>query len=578
MRLVHAFQILELISFLFLLQSYPAVASQRVVLDPMKWVQETGGPHWGYGYIGDNAKTGAYLGAFTPIQPTFSPAGIVIGLPPLPENLPPGASPYAENAVGFSVNGASIDVILNATSTDKLYCHSGAAGGTIPDLEVPVVPIEFTTLPYGTSEVVCWNLGKSYIYITIMYFSITYYPDLWVSPLKLSQSGSVLDLSHGQPQVKPGIPIQVQVPVGGVIGLYGSMNYTTSVVLQAGSQPPQTRTIHIEDIPATGNLLVPFEVTFNENETGMQTISATVSPNNTLNESYLLDNTSSVQVNVGGKAQLDVSLPETPSDQWQVDGDTITVTTPPSNPGNPLTHELVINCIDPITKQHLNNCTYRISMEVTKDGGHHAKDHTGDRPQITLDPDWALNTSNEIYDTSGDSITVTLPEVSGETTLTIDGTGPSGEPLASKKVVFDVKIKNLFDLRLLGINFHDITHHPDDGFWGNYFFMISLQVLLGEYKAAVMSATGHAPQALQSQAGSLSWGGLFDYPGLWKKPHSRHRDGSDIDFDFPVNQLERKKLAQTVYDSLNLSFNPAESPNPPPNSKPVTHWHVWIRK
>ncbi|MFL5813213.1 MAG: hypothetical protein ACJ763_06520 [Bdellovibrionia bacterium] len=516
MRLVRAFQILELISSLVLLQSYPAVASQTRVLDPMKWVQETGGPYWGYGYLGDNAKTGAYLGAFTPIQPSFSPAGIVIGLPPLPDNLPPGASPYAENAVGFSIDGASIDVILTTTSTDNLYCHAGAGGITVPNVKVTYSPIELSTLSNsgpGGAEIVCWNLGKSYIFITISRFSITYHPDVFVGALQISQPDSVRG-SDGLLQVKPGVPIQVRVPVGGDVGLIDSTNQTTTVVLQVGSQPPQTRIIRAEEI--VGGLLVPFEVTFNESEKGAQTISATVSPNNIFQESYLSNNTLSAQVTVGPPYKLTLSL-----SQEQVYPDMSDIGQTPGSTDAIVTAKLTTTSGSPVSGKMIQ---FSITPKDGSGGHAHADgrpigDFKNDEDSCTTLNDGTCTVTYTASQFGGIEtilgVLASSPTVkdSKDLTVRIPGLSPlSGGPYTFKCVVFPNAPACL----------------PSYGHSSTYNVISSVDSAMFAIGAVYNNNYPDASPLIVNDA-SLAFGGLYDKNSDWQTPHTYHRAGTDID-------------------------------------------------
>ncbi|MFL5814666.1 MAG: hypothetical protein ACJ763_13915 [Bdellovibrionia bacterium] len=512
MRLGRAFHVLELICFLAFLQSCPALASVTKVLDPMNWVQVAGGPQWGYAYVGDNANSGVFLGAFTPIQPNFSPSGIVVGLPPLPANLPPGASPYASNAAGFSMSGASISVLLTATSTDNLYCHVGGAGITVPNVKVTSVPIELGTPPIAGlpgAEVVCWNLGKSYIFITISRFSITSYPDLALGDLQISQPGSVVDPSDGLLQVKPGVPIQVNVPVGGDVGLIDSTNETTTLVLQAGSQPPQIQTIRSEDF--LRGLLVPFEVTFNESEKGTQTISATVSPNDTYHEDYLPNNTKSVQVKVGLPYKLALSL-----SQGQVYPDMSDIGQTPGNTESIVTAKLTTTSGSPISGE-----TIQFSVKPKDGSGGHM--HTDGRPigHFKNDED-----SCETLDDGTCTVIYTASKFGGIETI-------SGELVESPSVNdsqdLTVKVPGLSQLGggtyLFKCAIENCAGYKHQNFY-------SVQPFVDEDMFAIGSIySGNHPKdtPLVVTDASLPWGGLYDHKNTWARPHTFHRTGTDVD-------------------------------------------------
>lgn len=511
----------------------------------------------------------------------------------------PGYVGLTTASISF-LTGILGDVYQVSVQVSSPNAYEGPAGFGIISIQAGVNSTTYTINSSQTINFTSQNIpitsvstdsdGNTFIENLIVQSSPSMTLDLSVlQPIIATPPASVN--ASGVYQIAPGTAVTVTVPVAGV-NFQSPETRSTTVTLQAGSQPLQTQTISLSAIQAAGGALnVPFTVTFASADSGTQVITATVDTGNQLIDSNFTNNTASVQVEVVPNAILIVTLPDTPLTQQSISGSTITAITPPSvleHTGcgtsglSTVTRQVVIDCIDPTIlpplSAHVDGCTYSLALSVTKDGGHHADYHTGKRPQMIADPDDGETDPQDIPP-GGVTLTMTVPEVAGETTVVVSGNGPSQNgPLTPISAIFDVMVPNMFPLNQAELYFTDISHHPDDGFYGNYAFLVSLQIMLSSYSTQVLNDAGTPGRPIQSQAGSLSWGGLFDYPGKWTTPHCAHRDGSAVDLEFGLlSATEQEDLADAVYDSDNLTFYAAESPNPPNSVRsPPSHWHVML--
>jgi len=139
-------------------------------------------------------------------------------------------------------------------------------------------------------------------------FVIQYRPnqqfDLAISNSEVQTESGVGD--DGIPIVAPGSAFQVKLSVT-ANEFEGPEVRSTTVSLQAGYET-QSRTISLSSLQAAnGELEIPFTVKFHPSLTGLQTITATVSPGNTLYEKNFSNNTRTIQVKVVGQLDLSVS-------------------------------------------------------------------------------------------------------------------------------------------------------------------------------------------------------------------------------------------------------------------------------
>jgi hypothetical protein len=118
-----------------------------------------------------------------------------------------------------------------------------------------------------------------------------------VAPV-ISQPGAIVNPIDSLLQVAPGVAIQVNVPISGT-GFNSPETRSTTVTLQAGSQPLQSQTISLADIQSGAVSSIPFTVTFDSSLAGTTlTITATIDAGNPLNETNFSNNTSSVSIDV----------------------------------------------------------------------------------------------------------------------------------------------------------------------------------------------------------------------------------------------------------------------------------------
>lgn len=125
--------------------------------------------------------------------------------------------------------------------------------------------------------------------------------NLWAFKPRASQPDSVVYTPDGYWQFTPGESMDIVVPVGGR-GIRTTENRSTTVTLRAGSQPTQSKTYTLQEIKATeaagSMLMVPFTVTFGPEDIGLQTIIATINPDNVLEEEDYSNNIEFTRIRV----------------------------------------------------------------------------------------------------------------------------------------------------------------------------------------------------------------------------------------------------------------------------------------
>lgn len=125
--------------------------------------------------------------------------------------------------------------------------------------------------------------------------------NLWAVTPMASDPSSVVYSYDRLWQFTPGVPVDVVVMVNGK-GIRPTDNRLTTVTLQAGSQPIQSKTVSLQQIKAAwdaGSIVsVPFTVTFGPEDVGIRMLTATINPENALQEEDYEGNVASTLVRV----------------------------------------------------------------------------------------------------------------------------------------------------------------------------------------------------------------------------------------------------------------------------------------
>jgi hypothetical protein len=157
-------------------------------------------------------------------------------------------------------------------------------------------------------------------------------------------------------------------------------------------------------------------------------------------------------------------------------------------------------------------------------GGH---DHEGSRPKGSFWPSATVSTG----ETGILRVEFRAPEFSGEVKLT----GTSGEAKKAEQTI-TVKVPGLVEFARQGASysFQSSSRHSSADFYHAPGVVEAMAQVWADYikrhqqDPFIYLMTG---DKFTITAASLVWGGLYDYKGDWRPPHSTHRSGGDIDFD-----------------------------------------------
>ncbi|MBC7427634.1 MAG: hypothetical protein H7336_03415 [Bacteriovorax sp.] len=185
--------------------------------------------------------------------------------------------------------------------------------------------------------------------------------------------------------------------------------------------------------------------------------------------------------------------------------------------------------------------------------------------------------------------------------MTVTAYSPDGYTIEEGIIDTDFKVKineDLVPINIPGFFFvNDSSQsHPEDG---NYLSTTShekLKTIVQDYQS--LAEINKIPYiTLNSEAASLSWGGVYDichdrdcYKKVnrvrvstgrhpWTPPHSGHRTGNAIDLSLSVfkNQpsAENLKTPLDIAIIINTLNNPYQS-GEDPDTLSADHWHVYL--
>ena len=410
--------------------------------------------------------------------------------------------------------------------------------------------------------------------------------DLAVSTPQVSQTGATISPSDGLLQVGATMPAQINVPISGS-GFNSPETRSTTVTLQAGLHN-YSQNISLSAVQSAGGTLnVPFTVTFDPSDTGVQTITATIDPENALNETNFSNNTASIQVKVGRTVKLVKTV--TKEDGTQQDPDWFTMIpsvqvfgTHCSSAANHSEYRTItLKCVDATNSEAVDGCAVALSAKTGSiTGGHDPLTH-GRRPlfeSLTFtanDSDVALGTPIPIP-TSGLSIDYEAPQPAGEVIMSFDLKYSQGMAKPPTDTYIEVQAAETYislkpaDTGQLttGLEFVNFNSHPSDGWYGTRDMMITLSQLIGNYLREATDTFGvDNPDYLYSEAASLSLGGVFDIKHHWTDPHCGHRDGRTLDISVSNLQNDPGQLAALKAALMKTHVKWKLESNPP-------HYHV----
>jgi hypothetical protein len=181
---------------------------------------------------------------------------------------------------------------------------------------------------------------------------------------------------------------------------------------------------------------------------------------------------------------------------------------------------------------------------------------------------------------SGTLVSLTMPEVAGESVIDVEGTDSSGSRLEPSSVTFEVRASGSEDWVDLSTDGVDVIVNGADN---------SPSHALGYYGTegtsnAIISMRNYfernlVPMAtfpvIRSQAGSLPWGGLYDIDGDWMPPHCGHRDGLTFDLSLRNLSLREKQALGLASSKAGLRF--FYVPESPLN-RSANHWHAALSR
>lgn len=188
----------------------------------------------------------------------------------------------------------------------------------------------------------------------------------------------------------------------------------------------------------------------------------------------------------------------------------VTVTPTEVRPGNEATVQAMIVPGTPFV-------TINFSVENAGfDAGHVVSQHSAPRPKGYVEN--PQGTTDRLCIGAIIERTYHAPEVSGENKVKATVCGND-----TKEATVKVKIPNLVALGTgNGYNLIGATPKHPDGWYVTPGVRTKLQTIAGQYFAETQ-------QPLNYNDASLVWGGLFDIDGSWGSPHSKHREGKNID-------------------------------------------------
>lgn len=465
----------------------------------------------------------------------------------------------------FSINlqAATCDnsvVYQKCLSDGAAHCLATAAavGGTGTPLQFPIGTytypdgstasnVQLNCLIEGTRDGVPFGYYTGGGVCSFGTFPCPIPPDLAVVPPIFVSPGTFG--SDGLLTVQPGIMVRIAVPITVLSsGSYGSVPITTKIRLQVGSRAPIDRQISI--FGAVNNRqTINFSVTFLPSDIGVQSVTATLDPDNLLQDPNVNNNSATRNIRVGGQPQYKLSIittkEEVAPDKVGLDNMAVVTASLSSTNSSPIGGKLLLFSVTP--------------EELS--GGHL---HTGNRPR------GILNAISCITDSAGFCtvpITYKASEVSGVDTISVQ---LSGSPSVTNSKTIDVKVPGLIPMSggpySLKCSIEDCSTYNHDNFYSVLPFVdVNMSVIGVAYRAAFPTAD---PFVVTDA--SLEWGGQYDYNDTWAMPHLYHRIGTDIDVRGRSIPDDNRRKFKNIVCKLG-GFPKLEK-----KGKPNEHFHIYF--
>ena len=201
-----------------------------------------------------------------------------------------------------------------------------------------------------------------------------------------------------------------------------------------------------------------------------------------------------------------------------------------------------VGCFDSQTGQSIADCKAGLSLTtVSFSGGH---DH--DAPPIR--PAGSLDISSGATGSSGFPVTYTAPEVSGQVTLSFNGTQSNGTPLQSSRATIDIRVGGLTAMPELSPYYSLVGSTPThlDNHFASPHMNAALAAIAADFAGAFPGSV------LLYNDVSLVEGGVFDLNQNWTPPHCGHLSlgGGTNNADISISGFLMQNVAQDVQDML----------------------------
>ncbi|MEK6627045.1 MAG: hypothetical protein AABY53_00325, partial [Bdellovibrionota bacterium] len=424
--------------------------------------------------------------------------------------------------------------------------------------------------------------------------------DLSIGPI--SVPGAKLHPSDFKPIIPVNTPTLINVPVS--ISYNPSTPLTPAelstfvpVTLQAGSQT-LTQSVSIANLVANGgSMTLPFNVTFQPIDVGLKTLIATVNAGQQFTESNFVNNSTQLEVHVGGNYKIKKTIsiikgstltPVGNPDLFQMIPTTDTRSTHCKKTNAPSKIRIKVECQnDDEVSDNIEGCKIQMQKELGAFlGGHFSLPHFGSpRPLGLFSPLAAEAQLNDIP-LNGLTFEYEAPEPAGEIDLKFIAKGPDSATFEVPKSRVQVKIDGLVSLAgvpyLTMIDTGHLTQDESEegGVYTSLNYKTKIQAALGDYFKKCLKAGIPENQIvlLTSEAASLVWGGLYDINFDWFPSHCGHRIGNAIDIGMKnfnlSSSLHVAKMKEILEGSLrkNGMIFPIPSESPTGNK----HWHTQL--
>lgn len=246
---------------------------------------------------------------------------------------------------------------------------------------------------------------------------------------------------------------------------------------------------------------------------------------------------------------------------------------------NESTKRVRLSCSD-FNNDPSNKCKVSFKLSLGEhNGGHYKEENRPYGKIIDGQKNRLLENVYYLIPETGLIIDYIAPDVSGDVKLSYDVRDSEENEVTSLASNFSVRSAERFEkISIDGLVFK-INSRPGDGDYGTPEFILKLKEMINffhEYKE-VLEVPANKVVVLESQAGSLSWGGLFDIDNNWKPSHCGHRNGKALDISMSKFIINTNNEEDLITLSLEWAVEDAMLNTPMNNEKPddfENHWHI----